>query len=154
MVPKVAEFHGYTLEYEQSNLLNSILVGNIFFAMVVWLMFAKTIRDLYKSRRRVSISTIFVALLSYVAIIYLYACGYLTLMIIDQKALVYEGYNEGMDFITALYFSLTTISTVGFGDIHPLSKLSKIIVMSEISLGLTYTVFIFSILAAFVREQR
>lgn len=51
----------------------------------------------------------------------------------------------------ALYFSLTTIATVGYGDIHPRGTLSRSLVMCEILVGLIYVVFVFSIIAEFVR---
>jgi voltage-gated potassium channel len=34
---------------------------------------------------------------------------------------------EGLSFVDALYFNLVTIATVGYGDIHPVSQLGKIL---------------------------
>ncbi|MGC2745262.1 MAG: potassium channel family protein [Candidatus Angelobacter sp.] len=52
-----------------------------------------------------------------------------------------------------LYFSLTTIATVGFGDILPITRLARSIVMCEILSGMLYAVFIFAIVATFLRER-
>lgn len=49
-------------------------------------------------------------------------------------------YLEGLSFINALYFSIVTISTVGYGDITPTTELGKIIssiyILCGVSIGL------------------
>ena len=49
---------------------------------------------------------------------------------------------------TALYFSIVTITTTGFGDIAPLTGLARIATCAEIATGLAYQVFIFSLAAS------
>ena len=49
---------------------------------------------------------------------------------------------------TALYFSIVTITTTGYGDIAPVSGLARTAVSVEILTGLLYQVVIFSLLAA------
>ena len=46
-------------------------------------------------------------------------------------------------FIDCLYFSFTTTSTVGYGDISPKSQLSRIIVMTHQLIILSEIVYIF-----------
>ena len=43
----------------------------------------------------------------------------------------FNGLDETSTFIDALYFSFTTYSTVGYGDISPKSKFAKILVMLQ-----------------------
>ena len=43
----------------------------------------------------------------------------------------FNGLDETSTFIDALYFSFTTQSTVGYGDISPKSKFAKILVMIQ-----------------------
>ncbi len=43
--------------------------------------------------------------------------------------------NGPVDLLDYFYFSLSTISTVGYGDIHPISPLAKILAMSEALMG-------------------
>lgn len=45
------------------------------------------------------------------------------------------------DFFSFLYFSIVTITTLGYGDITPLSTIAKIASSFEVILGITYTVF-------------
>ena len=96
---------------------------------------------------------------TYFMFVHIFACIYLGLILWDPDSFAYDHRNlkaEGLDAISAYYFSLSTIATVGFGDIHPSSKssLSKFVVMIEIFFGVGYTAFIFSILATFIRESR
>jgi voltage-gated potassium channel len=40
-------------------------------------------------------------------------------------------FNESLDHVAALYFALTTLTTVGFGDIAPVSDAARIVVMVQ-----------------------
>jgi hypothetical protein len=55
-----------------------------------------------------------------------------------------------LDFGTALYFSVITITTTGYGDIAPVSALARISACWEIATGLLYQVFIFSLVASLI----
>jgi hypothetical protein len=54
----------------------------------------------------------------------------------------------------ALYFSIVTITTTGFGDISPRSPLAKALVCTEILFGLAYAVLIFSVFAGLAGRAR
>lgn len=56
--------------------------------------------------------------------------------------------------VAGLYFSVSTIATVGYGDIVPVTSGGRLMVSGEILLGTAYTVFFFSIIASFMRERR
>ncbi len=43
--------------------------------------------------------------------------------------------SEGLSFIDAIYFSIVTITTVGYGDIHPLTPLGKFLAVLLIVVG-------------------
>ena len=55
---------------------------------------------------------------------------------------------------TAIYFSIVTITTTGFGDIAPFSGLARIATCAEIATGLAYQVFIFSLAASLLSAAR
>ncbi len=50
----------------------------------------------------------------------------------------------------ALYFSIVTITTTGFGDISPASGVARIFACWEICTGVLYQVFVFSLAAALI----
>lgn len=88
-----------------------------------------------------------IGLLSYFLVIYEYAITYTLLSRLDAGA-----FNIGrLSLFDAIYFSLTTAATVGFGDIVPKSTTARVFVMAEILLTFTYVVFIFSVLGSSVR---
>jgi hypothetical protein len=88
-----------------------------------------------------------IGLLSYFLVIYEYAITYTLLSRLDAHA-----FNIGrLTLFDAIYFSLTTAATVGFGDIVPSSTLARVFVMAEIMLTFAYVVFIFSVLGSSVR---
>lgn len=89
-------------------------------------------------------------LISYFMMVYMYAIVYGLL-----SKLIPDFLNqENISFISALYFSVVTITTVGFGDIHAVSDIAKLIVVTEILFGVVYTVFLFSIIASFLLKRR
>ena len=45
-------------------------------------------------------------------------------------------FHEGWRFIDAAYFSVTTLTTVGYGDLHPTTDLGKIFTIFYIILGI------------------
>jgi hypothetical protein len=81
----------------------------------------------------------------------------LYLIYVDPTSFRYADFDlkkDGMDAVTAYYFSVTTIATVGFGDIFPVSSRAKLAVMSEIFLGLLYSLFILANLASFIKGSK
>jgi voltage-gated potassium channel len=59
----------------------------------------------------------------------------------------------GLDSANAVYFSIVTFATVGYGDIYPTSRLAREFVSAEIITSMLYQVFIFSVIAGFIREK-
>jgi hypothetical protein len=92
---------------------------------------------------------VLIGLLSYLLVIYEYAISYTLLSRMDAQA-----FNIGrLSLFDAIYFSLTTAATVGFGDIVPRSTLARVFVMAEILLTFSYVVFIFSVLGSALRGR-
>ncbi|RYB04603.1 potassium channel family protein [Lichenibacterium ramalinae] len=58
------------------------------------------------------------------------------------------GEADPIGFGSALYFSVVTITTTGFGDIAPLAGLARTAACCEIGTGLLYQVFIFTMAAS------
>jgi Ion channel len=92
---------------------------------------------------------VILVLVSYLLAIYGFALAYTFL-----SALKPNSFNVELDLFSASYFSLSAISTVGFGDIVPKTRLAQVLVMSEILVGLSYAIFAFSLIATVSRERR
>ena len=65
----------------------------------------------------------------------------------DPHAFTMPEAEPPLSLSTALYFSVITISTTGYGDIAPFSGLARGVACWEIVTGVLFQVFIFSLLA-------
>ncbi|WP_271603633.1 ion channel [Bradyrhizobium sp. CCBAU 45384] len=59
-----------------------------------------------------------------------------------------------LDFGSASYFSLTTLTTTGFGDIAPLSPTARIAAIGQITIGIMFTLFAFGLVTSAIVKQR
>jgi len=101
-------------------------------------------------KRRSFRSIIISCFISYGFTLYGYAIFYTFLSHINVKS-----FNIGkLGVFDAIYFSLITATTVGFGDIFPTSVIAKLAVMTEIVIGLFYAIFFFSIIAGLLRNKQ
>lgn len=63
-------------------------------------------------------------------------------------------FNEQLSHFTALYFALTVLSTVGFGDITPVTNFARLVVMIQMALGLTYLAVIIKVFIGAAQRAR
>ena len=61
---------------------------------------------------------------------------------------------RGLSFSEAIYFSIGTISTVGYGDIIPYSNLTRVLSSVEVFCGIMLLLFGVSELLEYARERR
>lgn len=64
-----------------------------------------------------------------------------------------DGAVRALNFPEALYFSLTTLSTVGYGDISPTSSIARLLTAIEIVCGILLLLFGFNEIFSFAREH-
>lgn len=71
---------------------------------------------------------------SFTDMIVYYAMTYMILYCIDKKSFIFNvSPTSPLDiFVDFLYFSTVTFTTLGYGDISPLSNIAKVIVIFEI----------------------
>ena len=74
---------------------------------------------------------------------------YVYLVRLDSSA-----FSTELNLGNALYFSVVTMTTTGYGDISPKSGLAKAIVSVQILFGFLYNVLFFSIFAGFAGRRR
>jgi hypothetical protein len=67
---------------------------------------------------------------------------------------VQGAFSESLDLGNALYFSIVTMTTTGYGDIAPKSGWTKFVVSVEILFGVLYNVLFFSIFAGLAGRRR
>ncbi len=92
--------------------------------------------------------------IGYLLVVYLFAVLFRTASILDSRAYFVNGTLGSLSFFNAFYFSVTTASTVGFGDITPASVWAKSLVMAEILLSLAYAAFLVSVGAARLMDRK
>jgi hypothetical protein len=64
-----------------------------------------------------------------------------------------QPFNKILHGIDGIYFSFTTLATVGFGDIYPVRTFAKGLVTLEIFVGLIYTLVLFAIVSTYVARR-
>ena len=68
----------------------------------------------------------------------LWATGYILLAQVDPKAFGFTVPGQTMDGFEAFYFSFVTLSTIGYGDITPVSRVAKMLCVMEAITGMFY----------------
>lgn len=59
---------------------------------------------------------------------------------------------EGWSLLDALYLTVTTLATVGYGELHPLHTAGRIFTMIFVIVGVGTALYVFSVVVAFVVE--
>jgi|ERR1041385_3601639 voltage-gated potassium channel Kch len=87
----------------------------------------------------------------------------LTISSLFQIAVVYAvfyrlgqtGFTQNLSLVDALYFSVVTISTVGYGDIQPAlgARGIKLLIMSELVVGFSVVAGLFAIVTGWVNDR-
>ena len=62
-------------------------------------------------------------------------------------------FSEKVDFVKAIYFSIVSFHTIGFGDIHPVTQLGRQVVMIQSTLSLFFTSIFSGFLVYFVIKR-
>jgi hypothetical protein len=104
---------------------------------------AKGREDRLTSRNVLLLGINFLEFLNNFSIIYfsLSRCGWLEFHEIDN-------------IVDALYFSLSTITTLGFGDIHPLDTSAKLVVIAESLVGIAFLFIVLNVFVSTVQAAR
>ena len=76
-----------------------------------------------------------------------YRAGAVWMLLLLLTGTIFYHLEEGWSWIDALYFSVITLSTVGYGDLSPTTPLSKVFTMAYIIMGISIFVSFASMLA-------
>ncbi|MGB8386233.1 MAG: potassium channel family protein [Dermatophilaceae bacterium] len=120
----------------------AIAGGLVALGMVVLVRVPKIVEDPSPTVR--AAEALFLVVPFFVAV---FACGYLSLSLADPQA-----FSEPLDRIDALYFTLSILSTVGFGDIAAIDELARLLVTAQMILDLTLLVALIRVVTAAARK--
>ncbi|WP_157785771.1 potassium channel family protein [Bradyrhizobium liaoningense] len=99
--------------------------------------------------------TIRLVVLAYVLFVEGFAYLYLLIDRPGANAFAFARSGEHrLDFGSARYFSLTTLTTTGFGDIAPLSPTARMATIGEIMVGIVFTLFAFGLVISAIVSLR
>jgi voltage-gated potassium channel len=91
----------------------------------------------------------------YSLIVILFASGYRLISVYTpERHFNVGGTLRGLSFSESVYFSIGTISTVGYGDIIPYSNLARVLSSLEVFCGIMLLIFGVSELLEYAREHR
>lgn len=127
--------------------LNPILVTSFIVILVYSTGLMFWIKSRFSSRKVAHfvisyISTVFM-------IIFLFAGAYLS----NPEDFIAQGNKKGINFEEAIYFSTVTLTTVGYGDIVPDSKVNRFLSASEAFLGMTINLALLGYILASAKEK-
>ena len=89
----------------------------------------------------------------YTLLVIVFACIYRIVNLTDPSHFLVLGEPGVIDFSQSLYFSIVTLSTVGYGDIVPHSELVRILAAIQVLCGVLLMLFGFAEFNAYGRER-
>ena len=116
---------------------------NIFLLIISHIIILKYVfSDFLRRKRKVVPSDVIVVITTYITIAISFGLLYTVLSLFNETP-VFHGISRELPeiefYFKHIYFSFITITTVGYGDIYPLTTLSQFIVVVEIITGLLLT---------------
>ncbi len=121
------------------------LLGGL--ALLAWLMVRQVQRLAHSDPSDESVRLDSLIFLAFV-VVPLFAAGYLALERADPGQ--FESLSTKTD---ALYFTLSTLATVGFGDVHATGQLARGLVIVQIAFDLVFVAALVSVLTSQIRER-
>ncbi|HET6954869.1 MAG TPA: potassium channel family protein [Acidimicrobiales bacterium] len=116
-------------------------------AAIVWLIVGQARRLAGADPEDASVRADGLTLLIFV-VVPVFSLGFFAIEEADPSQFV------GLDTKTdALYFTLSTLATVGFGDVHASGQLARALVAAQIAFNLVFLAAAVSVLTAFVRRR-
>lgn len=126
----------------QTELLTAFLIGMGVVVAVLALEFSRTLRSPYPRLRAIE-----AVMTSWPLFVVLFAALHFVVAAMDPHA-----YTQPMTRLDAIYFTVTTFATVGYGDISPVSQPARLIVLVQIVCGLLLVGVIAKLLFGIAQE--
>lgn len=124
------------------------LIYIIYLSTAIYLIF----QDILASKK-VTLDTILGSICIYLLLGILWGLIYAICLIFDDNAFS-QSISDQSPLRTLIYFSFTTLTTVGYGDISPVSPLTKMLTNLQAIIGQMYPAIIVSILVSIYTSDR
>jgi voltage-gated potassium channel len=121
-----------------------LLVGML---ILIWLVYRQVRRVMHSPPGDTSVRLEGLVLVVYV-VVPMFALGYFSIE--DAAPSQFDGMATKTD---ALYFTLSTLATVGFGDVHAAGQLARVLVSLQMLFDLVVVALVASILSTRLRER-
>ena len=125
---------GLNMQYRGGFCLVSAVSGH---ALFLFLLIVFMLGQLFR-KKAVTVDTIMAGVIIYLLMAGFWAQLYALTLLIDPAAIHYPVTHGGQPYMALYYFSVTTLTTAGFGDIVPVSDLARILAAYESLLGQVY----------------
>jgi voltage-gated potassium channel len=119
-----------------------IVIGGVLFAVVLTVEVRAIAKAHYPVLRALEATVI-----SLFLFIVVFASTYLTLSHVDEQS-----FSEHLNRTAALYFTIVTLGTVGYGDIAPSSQPARLVVSLQILLDLVFLAALLRVVVAAARR--
>lgn len=78
-------------------------------------------------------------------------CAFILLLFVGM---IFYSYSEKWGYIDSLYFSVITLATVGYGDLHPTNPMSKIFTIFYVLIGVGLALYVATSLSRSIVEGK
>jgi Ion channel len=136
------------MEHEVLSIM--VLLVMLGLLVLVGVLLFRTFRLLYEGERAPKASLLVGYLATaYGLLIFAFAGVYRVIFHYNRESFFFSNNMPAFDNsdVTLFYFSITTITTTGYGDIHPQSEIAMAVAMVEMLSGYFMTVIFFSVIA-------
>ena len=118
-----------------------VFVGLVYLVLAIW-----SVARINKSRHPLRAGMTLLAVMI-TAVVVMFALTYVTMSAHNPAT-----FNVPLDKVSALYFTMTILTTVGFGDIHAVTHAGMIAVMIQMVISLTLITTVARVLVSAARQ--
>lgn len=124
------------------------------FILIMIFLFMLTLIHRIKRLPYITLPLIVGGLLVIFNLILVYSNIYFRIYIVNASSFSVLLENHNLDFFDFLYYSVTTFTSTGYGDIHPFSRSGELVASSEMLFGyFTTTVLIATLITKFMATK-
>lgn len=137
------------MEYRHAGILILLLLYGLFYFLAISFLMSKI-----SSNTTVSSDTIKGGISIYILLGFFWAILYMILLTLDPDALTNVSSNEETAGFECYYYSFTTLTTLGYGDIVPVAKYARILAIFEAVAGPVYlAIFVAQIIGLSIAQK-